>query len=616
MATIGTLAVNIVAKTAKFNGPIMGAQRMLAKFGTSAGAAATAAAGFTAALLRNGEAIERSMQKSIAIMGGVTDMMKNDMTQAAIQVAATTEKSTAQAAEAFGYLASAGLDAEKTLASLPIVARFAQAGNFDLSVATDLAMDSQAALGLAAKDTGQHIANLTRVTDVLVKGNNVANASVEQLANSLTNGAAGAMKLVNMQLEEGVAVLSAYAEVGIKGEKAGTAFAAVMRDLQGKALENRTAFAAAGVSVYDASGKMQKMADIVQDLEKTLAGASDEQVKMTLKTLGFTGESSKFIAALVGMSEKIRQYETDLKNASGAAAKTAALSMTDTQKAMAKLRAEYDKLSSSALLAADRMGAINSLGEGADAITIASGGKLSNVGSMHGTGMSAREQAQQSVWYKTMGLGGYNPLAPWAAGKVYDASAGLIGNNDKVAGAAVNPGWSQKNEALLKSGGQAAIDASIDAQQPKKSTLDVINKWIGGAMGKVEGMARRTGAMAGGTLDSGVNAFAGAQQAMQQSLMQKHLGQLSFGMMGTAPMAAPRSTVAASTATQKHTPTPTLTFARTGSVESYRQRQAIGKQYDADKRNREGNKSEKEMVKLLKEMVKQGKPGELKPANF
>ena len=62
------------------------------------------------------------MTKSLAIMGDVSDAMRNDMAQAARQVATSTKFSAEQAAESFFFLASAGLDAKASLAALPQVA--------------------------------------------------------------------------------------------------------------------------------------------------------------------------------------------------------------------------------------------------------------------------------------------------------------------------------------------------------------------------------------------------------------------------------------------------------------------------------------------------------------
>lgn len=259
-----------------------------------------------------------ALTQSIAIMGDAGDALREELAAGARQVARETTVSATQAAESYFFLASAGLSAENSLAALPTVARFAQAGMFDMATATDLATDAQSALGLTVRDDAvANLENLTRVTDVLVKGNILANASVEQFATALTNRAGAALRLVNKDVEEGVAVLAAFPDQGIKGEEAGTRLDIVLRDLQTKALENASAFKRFGISVFDSNGNVRNMADILEDLERAFEGANDETKRATLLTLGFSDRSVASLLSLIGTSEQIRIYEAALREAGG-----------------------------------------------------------------------------------------------------------------------------------------------------------------------------------------------------------------------------------------------------------------------------------------------------------
>lgn len=278
-----------------------------------------------------------AMTKSLAIMGNVSAEMKEQMEDAAREIGKTTRHSAKDAAEAYYFLASAGLDAAQSLAALPTVAAFAQAGAFDLARATDILTDAQSALGLTVKDTTQNMQNMTRVSDVLVKANTIANASVEQFGESLTNKAAAALRLLNKDIEEGVAVLAAFADVGVKGQVAGEQLSIVLRDLQRASIENRQAFNDYGVAVFDAQGKVRNMADIIGDLERALAGQTDEQKRVILSTLGFQERSISAMLTLVGFSDKIREYEAVLRGAGGTTEEVAT-------KQMDSLAAQWDLL--------------------------------------------------------------------------------------------------------------------------------------------------------------------------------------------------------------------------------------------------------------------------------
>lgn len=290
------------------------------------------------------EGFNQAMHSSLAIMGDVSDHMQGKMAQAAKDVAANTVFSGKEAAGAYFYLASAGMDAKQSIAALPQVAAFAQAGMFNLSTATDLLTDAQSALGLSTKDAQVNLENLTRVSDVLVKANTLANASVEQFSTALTTKSAAALRNVGKEIEEGTAVLAAFADQGIKGQVGGTALAIVLRDLQTKALANKGAFEEAGVAVYDSAGKMNNMADIVGQLEVAMAGLSDEQKKAKLLGMGFSDKSVGFIQSLMGTSGKIKAYETQLRKAGGTTKEVADKQLPPLTKAWNQLKSGLESV--------------------------------------------------------------------------------------------------------------------------------------------------------------------------------------------------------------------------------------------------------------------------------
>lgn len=310
----GTLRVVIAGDSGPLKKTLGSAGGMIGKFAVGAATAVGAAAVFSVKKFAD---FDQAMTASTAIMGDVSDAMRKDMSDAAREVAKTTKFSATEAAESYFFLASAGMDAEQSIGALPKVAAFAQAGNFDMALATDLATDAQSALGLTSDDTAQNLENLTRTTDVLVKANTLANASVEEFATSMTRKAGAALKNVNKDIEEGTAVLAVFADQGIKGERAGTILANTLDGLSGGARKNSDAFEELGVAVFDGEGEMRNMADIVEDLEIGLEGMTTEQKLSALAQLGFNRRTSEGILALLGNSEALREYEEELRNAAG-----------------------------------------------------------------------------------------------------------------------------------------------------------------------------------------------------------------------------------------------------------------------------------------------------------
>jgi TP901 family phage tail tape measure protein len=261
---------------------------------------------------------DAAMTESLAIQGPeVAEKYRDTMERTARDVATSLNISHEEAARSFFYLASAGLDAEAQIAAMPAVAAFAKAGMFDMARATDLATDAQSALGLTSDDATENLRNLTRVTDVLVGANTLANASVEQFAEAMTNKAGAALRITGKSIEEGTAVLAAFADQGVKGAEAGEKLNIILRDIPRAAQRNADKFADLGIAVFDADGNLRNMADVVEEFERVLGGMSDAEVAATLETLGLTRGVGDAMKALFGTSGAIRDYESDLLGMGG-----------------------------------------------------------------------------------------------------------------------------------------------------------------------------------------------------------------------------------------------------------------------------------------------------------
>lgn len=261
---------------------------------------------------------DQAMTESTSIMK-VTEEQMRSMRRTALELSGSGKalQGPTSLAESYFFLASAGKSAEQSMSLLPKVSKFATAGAFDMALATDLLTDAQSALGLTSKNVAEDTENLVRVSDVLVKANTLANASVQQFATALTTKAGAALKVYNKDVEEGVAVLAALADQGVKSQLAGNALDRVMRLAAKGALDNAKAHAELGFRVFDETGKMRNLGDIIANLEDVLRGMSDETRAATLDMLGFEARVQGVILPLIGTSDAIKQYEVDLRKAKG-----------------------------------------------------------------------------------------------------------------------------------------------------------------------------------------------------------------------------------------------------------------------------------------------------------
>lgn len=323
---LGDAYVSIGARMGPFNTAMRTIEAQLTRVGSrlqAAGRSFTMLLSAPAAML-GGVSVkafsdfDSAMTQSTAIMGDLSEAMRTKMEEQAKRMSTEVTFRAREMAQAYYFLASAGLDAAASVEALPVVARFAQAGMFDMAKATDLLTDAQSALGMTIRnDAIANMENMTILSDVLVKANTLANASVEQFSEALTTKAGPVLKAFNKDAQEGVAVLAAMADQGIKASHAGTSLSIIMNRLAVAAVDNQEAYKKYGVEVYNAQGNMRHMADIIRDFEDALGGAGDKQQTMMLSQMGFTARSVAFIKALIGTSDAIRRYDTELRRAQG-----------------------------------------------------------------------------------------------------------------------------------------------------------------------------------------------------------------------------------------------------------------------------------------------------------
>ena len=325
-ASLGTLVVYLTGNASQYErmlksveastGATMEAVLRTTKYATAAVVTSLALIG--GASVREYGKFDEAMTNSLAIMENVSAGMRKEMEGVARQLSLSTTTSAVEAAKAYRYLASAGLSAQQSMAALPSVVKFASASTIDAATATGLLTRSVAGLGLASKDAAEYQKNMNRVMDVLTQAANTADGDATDYAVALRTKVSSALRMVNKDLEEGVAVLMAYGKQGILAENAGEQLNQVLRDLQRSSQEMPEIWKKFGLAVYDAQGKMLPIVNIIEQMERVLGPMNDEQKRATLTLLGFQDRSVSAMTSLLGMSGSIKEYEAILRKAGGA----------------------------------------------------------------------------------------------------------------------------------------------------------------------------------------------------------------------------------------------------------------------------------------------------------
>ena len=141
------------------------------------------------------------------------DAMK-ELREQAKKLGSETVFSASEAAGAMGYLAQAGLDAQKIYDAMPSTLNLAAAAGLNLSQAADIATNVMGSFNLT-------VADLPNIMDTLAITSARANTSVEEMAGALLKAGPVAAEL-GIDLQTVAGMTGQLANAGFKAERAGT----------------------------------------------------------------------------------------------------------------------------------------------------------------------------------------------------------------------------------------------------------------------------------------------------------------------------------------------------------------------------------------------------------
>jgi TP901 family phage tail tape measure protein len=221
----------------------------------------------------------------------------DDLRKVAIKAGSDTELlgvDAAEAAEAMTNFYKAGLDTNDILGDMEgyLADTTEVAGAFrasvDLAAASDLELaGSSDAVAIAMATYGIEAEDATDITDSFVKAADASVAEVSELVDAMRNIGPTAAAF-GWSLEQTNTALAILSERGIKGSEAGTALKSMMTNMMRQTDDVIEMWKELDVALYNADGTMRELPDILADLERALAGATEEQRNNTVQTLAGT----------------------------------------------------------------------------------------------------------------------------------------------------------------------------------------------------------------------------------------------------------------------------------------------------------------------------------------
>lgn len=322
MLDLGELILHINADSSGAESAIGGLSASIGTGLSGAAGLAVAAVGmavdktieFGASCVEAGMNFDSAMSQVAATMGVTTEEIGN-LREFALEMGSTTAFSATEAAEALNYMALAGYDADTSMKMLPNVLNLAAAGNMDLARASDMVTDAQSALGLSIEET-------ELMVDRMAKTSSTTNTSVEQLGDAfLTVGSTAAS--LKIPTDEMAQTLGILADNGIKGSEAGTKYRNMLLSLSNPTDKAKGQLDALGISVFDSSGEMKSMEEIIGELNVALDGMTDEQKTQAIGAIFNKTDLAAVNALLATDKERWTEVAGAIDECQGAAEKMA-----------------------------------------------------------------------------------------------------------------------------------------------------------------------------------------------------------------------------------------------------------------------------------------------------
>lgn len=277
-----------------------------------------------------------STMSEVSAISGATGEDFEKLEACAREYGATTVFSASNAAEALKYMSLAGWDADQSTSALGGVLNLAAASGMELGAASDMVTDYLSAFAMEAGDAAYF-------ADLLSYAQSHSNTTAEALGEAYKNCAAN-LNAAGQDVETVTSLLEGMANQGYKGSEAGTAMAAIMRDITNGMKDGAIKIGETSVAVMDAQGNFRDFTDILTEVEAATNGMGDAERAVALSST-FTADSTKGLNLILneGM-DKIAGYEEELRGASGSAEEMANIMNDNLSGDVAAMNSAFEEL--------------------------------------------------------------------------------------------------------------------------------------------------------------------------------------------------------------------------------------------------------------------------------
>lgn len=261
---------------------------------------------------------EESMS-NVEALSGASAAELAQLSDMAKELGATTKFTAKESADAMGYMAMAGWDAQQMISGMPGVLRLAAAAGEDLAIVSDIVTDSMTAFGLSAADT-------SRYADVLAATATNSNTSVSVMGETFKQSASLAGAL-GYSVEDVSVAIGLMANAGIKGSNAGTALKNIFSNLIDTFALTGAAIGDVTYSAVNADGTMKSFAETMDDLRGYFSQMTAAEKLHNAETLVGQRAMAGFVDIMNASESDFAKLTANINNCAGAAERMDAIKM-------------------------------------------------------------------------------------------------------------------------------------------------------------------------------------------------------------------------------------------------------------------------------------------------
>lgn len=267
--------------------------------------------------------LDQSLRTAGAKFGGIKKGTKlfQEMEEAAREVGATTEFTSAEAAEGLKFMAMAGFDAKNAIGALPVLTDLATASGADFARTSDIATDALGAFAMTSSDAATQTKNLKEISDVLTRTISESNVTTEHWYETMKQAGAVATS-AGSDVQTFSAMTGIMGNAGIKASRAGTTLKNAFLRLVKPPKEAAKALAKYNIN-FQENGKLRDMVSIVEDMEKKFAKLTPIQRDAAMGAIFGRYAISGMNTIMNTGSEELRKFRDRLYAANGTTAEMA-----------------------------------------------------------------------------------------------------------------------------------------------------------------------------------------------------------------------------------------------------------------------------------------------------